>query len=260
ALVPLGPRAVREGRSREHSFDGRQVTEEMRMELWHDAIAEVLARARGPAVHLAARLAGIVIVLLLPCSRSMPLVIRLLAGAVVITVAPFALAMDGAAASVSRIEIAMLAPEVIVGAALGLAVLVSVGVARATVGFILAQAGTSHSLLDRRDESGAGAGLATAILVFVLAASGAIRAFVSLVVSSFDWAPLGSVGLDAARGLARELAIETLPALLGGMIALALPTLAALALVTALEGVVARMLPRFDLLVLAAPVRALVEI
>lgn len=222
-----------------------------------------LAEGRETLLALTAlRLGGLALVLVLPLARTVPLGIRLLAAVLLVLTAPAVLLSSSGAMIPPPLEFSVAGGEALLGASLGLIALVVLGTARAAARFIIDQVGDGRSLLARSsgESSDLLAPFATAFALFVLGASGAFRALVTLVASSFVWAPPGATEVDSIVLLARELVSRTFPDLAAGAIALALPIWAGLFVVTALQGVISRAVPQAEILVSSVPVRVAVTI
>ncbi|MCZ6793030.1 MAG: flagellar biosynthetic protein FliR [Planctomycetota bacterium] len=151
--------------------------------------------------------------------------------------------------------------EILLGAALGWMVLLVLGAVRGSCRLISEQVGISTAaVVDplRGAEDDVLARFYSSLAVLVLLSAGLHLTLVETLVESFSWIPPGSLEPADVPRLVWRLALENGVDVVGAALTLALPAILAMLFVSLAQGILGRMLPEAELLVLGLPLRVLI--
>jgi len=155
----------------------------------------------------------------------------------------------------------LIAAEFLVGGLLGWTVLLVLSAVRGACQIISQQIGLTTAVVV--DPLGGGQDevlcrFITALAIMVLLSAELHHALIRTVAASFLWVPPGTFDLASLPELLSGVALGTGPDLLVAAVSLALPCMVAMLLVSAAQGLLGRVLPEAELLVLGLPVRVIV--
>ena len=151
--------------------------------------------------------------------------------------------------------------EFLVGGVLGWVVLLVVGAVRGACGLMSQQIGLSTSaVVDpmRGSDDDVLSRFYTTLAILVLFLLDMHHTLVRTLVESYAWIPPGSADAASIPRLLLELTVHTGPDIMIAAVSLALPVLVAMLFISLAQGILGKMLPEAELLVLGLPVRVLV--